>query len=100
MRNLKQIFKIMPRFYQEVEAEVDIDVEDFVYECSDRDIEKLIKCLVEEGRLPKTLTTYSQSQNLSVNDVLWFETISKIQGNRLAMTDEEIEIIEKIAKRF
>ena len=90
----------MPRFYQEVEAEVDIDVEDFVYECSDRDIEKLIKCLVEEGRLPKTLTKYGQSQNLSVNDVLWFETISKIQGNRLAMTDEEIEIIEKIAKRF
>jgi predicted nucleic acid-binding protein len=90
----------MPRFYQEVEAEVDIDVEDFVYECSDRDIEKLIKCLVEEDKLPKTLTTYSQSQNLSVNDVLWYETISKIQGNRLAMTDEEIEIIEKIAKRF
>ena len=90
----------MPRFYQEVEAEVDIDVEDFVYECSDRDIEKLIKCLVEEGKLPKTLTKYSQSQNLSVNDVLWYETISKIQSNRLSMTDEEIEIIEKIAKRF
>jgi hypothetical protein len=56
--------------------------------------------LIEEGKLPNFLTKYGQSQNLSVNDVLWFETISKIQGNRLAMTDEEIEIIEKIAKRF
>ena len=90
----------MPRFYQEVEAEVDIDVEDFIDECSDREIKKLIKYLIEEGKLPNFLTKYGQSQNLSVNDVLWFETISKIQGNRLAMTDEEIEIIEKIAKRF
>ena len=90
----------MPTIYQEVEAEFDIDVEDFIDECSDREIEKLIKYLIEEGKLPNFLTKYGQSQNLSVNDVLWFETISKIQGNRLAMTDEEIEIIEKIAKRF
>jgi predicted nucleic acid-binding protein len=90
----------MPTIYQEVDAEFDIDVEDFIDECSDREIEKLIKYLIEEGKLPKTLTKYAQSQNLSVNDVLWYETISKIQSNRLAMTDEEIEIIEKIAKRF
>lgn len=87
----------MPTIYQDVEAEVDIDVEDFIDECSDREIEKLIKYLIAEGKLPKTLTKYGQSQNLSVNDVLWYETISKIQSNRLAMTDEEIEII---AKRF
>ena len=90
----------MPSFYQEVETEVDIDVEDFIDECSDREIEKLIKYLIEEGKLPKSLTNYGQSQNLSVNDVLWYETISKIQSNRLGMTDEEIEIIEKIANRF
>jgi hypothetical protein len=90
----------MPSFYQEVEAEVDIDVEDFIDECSDREIEKLIKYLIEEGKLPKSLTKYGQSQNLSVNDVLWYETISKIQSNRLGMTDEEIEIIEKIANIF
>ena len=90
----------MPTFYQDVEAEVDIDVEEFVDSCSGREIEKLIRYLVEEGSLSKTLTTYTQTQNLSLNDTLWYETIEKIRSNRLTLTDEEIDIIENIAKRF
>lgn len=90
----------MPTFYQDVEAEVDIDVEEFVDSCSAREIEKLIRYLVEDGSLPKTLTTYTQTQNLSLNDTLWYETIEKIRSNRLTLTDEEIDIIENIAKRF
>ena len=90
----------MPTFYQDVEAEVDIDVEEFIDQCSGREIEKLIRYLVEEGSLPKTLTTHTQTQNLSVNEVLWYETIEKIRSNRLTLTDEEIDIIENIAKRF
>jgi hypothetical protein len=100
MKNLKPIFKIMPIFYQEVEAEVDIDVEDFIYECSDRDIEKIIKCLVEDGKLPKTLTTYTKTQNLSLSEITWYETIEKIRSNRFLLSDEETELIEKITKRF
>ena len=90
----------MPTFYQDVEAEVDIDVEEFVDSCSAREIEKLIRYLVEEGSLPKTLTTYTQTQNLSLNDTMWYETTEKIRSNRLTLTDEEIELIENIAKRF
>jgi hypothetical protein len=90
----------MPRFYQEVEAEVDIDVEDFVYECSDREIEKLIKYLIEEGKLPKKLDTYTKSQNLTYTEIMWYETIEKIRNNRLSISQEEIELIENIAKRF
>lgn len=88
----------MPTFYQDVE--LDVDIEEFVDECSDREIQELILYLVEEGRLPKTLTGYSQSQNLSLNDTMWYETIEKIGSNRLTLTDEEIDIIENIAKRF
>ena len=84
----------MPTFYQDVETE------EFIDSCSDREIQELILYLVEEGRLPKTLTGHSQSQNLSVNEVLWYETIEKIRSNRLTLTDEEIDIIENIAKRF
>jgi len=90
----------MPRFYQEVEAEVDVDVEEFIYECSERDIEKLIQLLVEEGRLPKTLETFSKSQNLTLTEKMWYETTEKIRAHRLALTIEEIDIIENIAKRL
>lgn len=87
----------MPRFYQEVEADIDIDVEDFIYECSYRDIEKIIQILVEKGKLPKTL---EKSQNLTLNEKMWYETTEKLRCNRLTLTNEEIEYIENISKRF
>ena len=90
----------MPTFYKDVEAEVDVDIEEFVDECSDREIQILIRYMVEEGKLPNTLTGYEPSQNLSVNETIWYETIEKIRSNRLTLTDEEIDIIENIAKRF
>ena len=90
----------MPTFYKDVEAEVDVDIEEFVDECSDREIQILIRYMVEEGKLPKTLTGYGPPQNLSVNETIWYETIEKIRSNRLTLTDEEIDIIENIAKRF
>ena len=90
----------MPRFYQEVEADIDIDVEDFIYECSYRDIEKIIQILVEKGKLPKTLEKYSKSQNLTLNDKMWYDTTEKLRSNRLSLTNEEIEYIENISKRF
>lgn len=90
----------MPRFYQEVDAEMDIDVEDFVYECSDREIEIMIRILVEEGKLPKTLEVHSKSQNLTLTEKMWYETTEKIRAHRLALTIEEIDIIENIAKRL
>ena len=86
----------MPTFYKDVEAEVDVDIEEFVDECSDREIQILIIYMVEEGKL----TVYGPSQNLSVNETIWYETIEKIRSNRLTLTDEEIDIIENIAKRF
>jgi hypothetical protein len=86
----------MPTFYKDVEAEVDVDIEEFVDECSDREIQILIRYMVEEGKL----TGYGPSQNLSVNETIWYETIEKIRSNRLTLTDEEIDIIENIAKRF
>ena len=88
----------MPRFYQE--TNIDIDVEEFFEVCSDRDIEKFIRLLVEEGRLPETLEKHSKSQNLTLNDEMWYETTQKLMTNRLSLTNEEIEYIENISKRF
>jgi hypothetical protein len=56
--------------------------------------------MVEEEKLPKTLTGYGPSQNLSINEIMWYETIEKIRSSRLSLTTEEIEIIENISKRF
>jgi hypothetical protein len=90
----------MPTFYKDVETEVDVDIEEFVDGCSDREIQILIRYMVEEGKLPKTLEKYSKSQNLTLNEKMWYETTEKIRAHRLALTNEEIDIIENIAKRL
>ncbi len=89
----------MPKFYEmvEVEAEVWIDAEEFLSECSDKEIKNLIKCLVEDGYINKTSI---KKTNDSFLDEMWSEKIEKILFNRLLLTQEETEIIEKIANRL
>ena len=86
----------MPR----IEADIDIDVDELLEYCSNSEIEELIRLLLEKGKLPKTLEKHSKSQNLTLNEKMWYETIEKLRSNRLSLTNEEIEYIENISKRF
>lgn len=81
------------------EMYVDIDVEEFVDNCRSREIEELVDYLRTEGHLEdhKNATT----ESMSVLDLEWAEVIDKISGRaRLRLTNEEEEIIKKIANRF
>jgi hypothetical protein len=86
----------MPTFtdWIETEAEMDISVDDFISECSNRDIEKLIEALREDGYLaPKDFLTES-FQDLELQQAL-----SKIAHFRMQLTVEEEELIKKIGNR-
>ena len=89
----------MPKFYEmvEVEAEVWIDVEEFISDCSEKEIEKMIKILAEDGHIQRR---DFKSKNKNFSDEIWQEKVEKILKNRLILTEEEIEIIEKIANRI
>ena len=89
----------MPKFYEmvEVEAEVWVDVEEFVSECSEKEINKLIKVLVEDGHIKRSEI---KSKNHNLLDEMWHEKVQKILNNRLALTEEEITLIEKISTRL
>lgn len=80
----------------DIDVDVDIEVDDFLEACSDEDIQGIIDYLIDNDYLEapqdkskKTLTEY-----------YWDITVSKLTENRLLLTDEELEFIEKIAKRF
>lgn len=78
---------------------VDIDVEEFVDNCSSREIKTLVDYLETEGHLDDYDSTTTES--MSVLDSEWAEVINKISGRaRLRLTNEEEEIIKKIANRF
>ena len=89
----------MPKFYEmiEAEAEVWVDVNDFIDECSDKEIKKIITRLVEDG-LVKSGDVKNKKDNVS--DEMWKEKVEKLFNNRLQLSNEEIEIIEKITNRL
>jgi hypothetical protein len=89
----------MPSFtsYVETDVDVDIDVEEFIDLCSDEDIDEIIQILIEQGRITKLFTS---SKHSLYTEQVWNETLNKLLINRLSLTNEEIEIIEKIVKRF
>ena len=83
----------MPYIYTEVE--VDIDVDDFVDSCSRREKEQLIKKL-KEGDLWEDTT----SENLSLMELEWKETLTKLSNARLRLSNEEEAFIKKIANKY
>jgi hypothetical protein len=87
----------MPEFYVE---DLDIDPSDFVSACSKREIEELIDALTEDGYIVKPINSVPlEDKNLL--DEEWDGVIGKLAGRgRLRLTNEEEEIIRKIANRL
>ncbi len=84
----------MPEF----ETYIDIDPDEFIDNCSEREIGELIESLVESGYLTKTATTKPSEK--SVLDLEWDEIMDKLIRNRVMLSNEEEEMIRTIAKRF
>jgi hypothetical protein len=87
----------MPEFYVE---DIDIDPSEFIDACSKREIEELIDALTEDGYIVKPINSVPlEDKNLL--DEEWDEVIGKLAGRgRLRLTNEEEEIIRKIANRL
>ena len=87
----------MPYFseYTDVEVDIKITPEEFVAECSSREIEDLIEELQLQGYIGDD--TIPPSHPIADE---FYTNISKIKQNRLALTAEEDEILRKIASRF
>jgi hypothetical protein len=86
----------MPTFYAE---DIDIDPDEYLSSCNSREIEELIDALVEDGHIPKINNIAPDDKNLMDED--WDNVIGKIGGRgRLRLTNEEEEIIKKIANRL
>jgi hypothetical protein len=73
----------------------DIDVEEFLNECSHYEIEEIVDILKERG-----WAVEYQSSEPSVNDDLFERDLERLSRNKLLLAVEEIELIEKIASRF
>lgn len=81
--------------YFESYTEVQVDVEEFLDACSQREKEQLAKLLFEEGLM-------NPEDHLgNALDQEWSGVIAKISGmGRLSLSNEEEEVIHKIANRL
>jgi hypothetical protein len=86
----------MPRF--DVNEDLEIDVDDFLYECDSEDIKKLIEALIENGDLE--MKNFVDHSRMSAGEKIFEEHLSSISGRWNQLTQEEEETILKIGARF
>ena len=88
----------MPEF----ETYVDVDVDDFWYECSTREKEEFIDML-ETGGWVKRITpkgTDPSERQPSMLDIEWQEMSNKLSELRLNMSREDEDLIKEILKKY
>jgi hypothetical protein len=73
-----------------------LDVEDMLDQCSTSDIQEIIKYLENHKYISKN----SRRSYDNPLDILFKENIQKISFSRLRLTNDEEEIIKKIADRL
>jgi hypothetical protein len=80
-----------------VDVDVDIDVDEYLSECSDDEITEIIDALVEDGYL-KSDGKFGEGQTLMEN--LFFKQCNGLKGAYMQISNEDIEIIEQIYKKY
>jgi hypothetical protein len=88
----------MPRFIAyNVDVDVDVDIEEVLDECSEKEIEKLIKWLIDNEYLNKF---GMPAVDLSSSQIDFYSNISKLSELYFTLSKEDYEVIETILKKY
>ena len=68
----------MPRFYEDVEVDIDIDVDDFLNCCNKDDINEIIQFLKEDGYIKDN---FINNDSPSLPEIEFDDVINKIHRN-------------------
>lgn len=84
---------------------VDIDIDEFLTSCRSYDIKYIIKCLVEDGHLPKEL--YNEQGEVKkvlkptgYGEIQFEEKLEKLKMKYYSLTKEEEDFFEKVFSRL
>jgi hypothetical protein len=88
--------------YFNYDGDIEIDPDEYLDSCSKAQVEELIQCLIDDEYLPPSVIKgkYIGVETQSIPEIKFGEIISKIVSNRLQLTNEEDELLKKIASRF
>ena len=83
-----------------VDVEVDINVDDFLSECSSREIKELINVLIEDGHLEKHPLVPGYDEKLGVMEKEFLNKLHIISTKYYSMSEMEIEMINYIYEKY
>jgi hypothetical protein len=88
----------MPEF----ETYVDVDVDDFLSECSPREKEELIDALVEDGWVVRVAPkgVIPEERLPSIPEIEWQELVNKLSSVRITIHQEDEDQIREILKKY
>lgn len=89
----------MPKFYQQSETYIDVDVDEYLSNCNTKETEELIDALIEDGYLKKDCRV-NDYEVYSPSESFYQEALEKLNSKWNMLTQEEEELIIKIANRF
>lgn len=88
----------MPYFYSEAEVEVEID--EFVSSCSSYEIKELINCLKEDGYLKDYIKELSKYNPSSLMESEFTDMIFKLNSLYLQMSNDDLQTIKNIVNKY
>ena len=83
-----------------VDVEVDIDVDDFLSECSNREIKELISALIEDGHLEKHPLIPGQDEKLGIMEREFLNKLHIISTKYYSMSQEELDTIDNLYTKY
>jgi hypothetical protein len=82
----------------EYTAEIEVNPDEFLSDCSSSEIKELIDALIEDGHIQPHQVIVGGQDNRSYLDVEWDEICEKIRKSRLVMTQSDEDTIRQIFK--
>lgn len=87
--------------YFDFSTEEYIDVNEFLSECSSKEIEELIDHLIDDGHIHQSAVQREfESTNVSVGESFFQDALDKLYNKWNVLSTEEEQLILNIAKRF
>jgi hypothetical protein len=88
----------MATIYTSVDVDVDIEFDEFVESCSNREIQLLISYLAEMGHLGRN--KLKDDTKMTSNEIEFSDKMLLLSDKYYQMTTEEIEFLETIYNKY
>ena len=86
----------MPRF----ETTVDLEVDEFLYECTPKEITELVQCLKDDGYIPDFDMTPTDIKNITYDQEEFYKMIGILSKSYLRITPEDLDVLKELTKKY